>query len=263
MEDPYTGQRDSRNTGHKSLLGLITNQSPATTLETWHRRLCHRTLDSSGVNYIASRVIDIKVNDGHNCTNKICEICTLGRQHREAETNSREKAGEALSVVHTDIGGAIEMPNLKGEWYFITFTDETTCLLSISVLHSKDQALAAFQVYRARAEKASGKEMKSLRSDGGAEYMNQGLKKYLESAVIQSRVTTPHSPAQNGLAERMNRTVVESARCMLEDSKLQKEFWGPAILTAGHIHNRLPSRSHGDISPNQHWTGQVPGIWHL
>jgi len=61
----------------------------------------------------------------------------------------------------------------------------------------------------------------------------------------------------------MNRTVVESARCMLEDSKLQKEFWGPAIVTAGHIHNRLPSRSPDDISPIQHWTGQVPGIGHL
>jgi len=93
--------------------------------------------------------------------------------------------------------------------------------------------------------------------------MNQGFKKYLEGAGIQHRVSTPYSPAQKGRAERMNRTLVESARCMLEDSKLQKEFWGPAILTAGHIHNRLPSRSHGDISPIQHWTGQVPGIGHL
>ena len=60
MEDPYTGQRDSQNTGHKAHLGLITNQYPAATLETWHRTLCHRTLDSSGVNSIASRLTSAK-----------------------------------------------------------------------------------------------------------------------------------------------------------------------------------------------------------
>jgi len=123
--------------------------------------------------------------------------------------------------------------------------------------------IVAFQAYRARAEKASGKEIKLLQSDGGGEYINQGFKKYLEGAGIQHRVSTPYSPAQNGLAERMNRTLVVSVRCMLEDSKLPKEFWGPAIVTAGHIHNRLPSWSHGDISPIQHWTGHVPGIGHL
>jgi len=141
IEKASTGQRDLRITGHEAHLGLITNQSPATTLETWHHRLCHRTLDTSGVNYIASRVLDMKIKDGNNCTNKICAICTLGRQQREAETKSRAKAGEVLSVVHIDICGPMETPSMKGEWYFITFTDETTGRVSISLLRSKDQAL--------------------------------------------------------------------------------------------------------------------------
>jgi len=166
-------------------------------------------------------------------------------------------------VVHLDICGPMETLSLNGERYFITFTDETSGRVSINLLHSKDQALASFQAYSARAEKVSGKEIKSLRSDGGGEYMNNQFKKYLENAGIQHRVTPPYSPSQNGLAERMNRTLVESGRCMLADSKLEKRFWGPAVLTAAHVHNRVPSRSHGDISPLQHWTGQLPGIGHL
>jgi len=31
----------------------------------------------------------------------------------------------------------------------------------------------------------------------------------------------------------------------------------------GHVYNRLPSRSHDNISPLQHWTGKLPSIGHL
>jgi len=56
---------------------------------------------------------------------------------------------------------------------------------------------------------------------------------------------------------------MESARCVLEDSKLGKEFWVYAVLAGAHIHNRLPSRTHNNLSPLQHWTGKEPGIDHL
>jgi len=56
---------------------------------------------------------------------------------------------------------------------------------------------------------------------------------------------------------------MENARCILEDSGLGKQFWGHAVLTAGHIHNRLPSRSQNNPSPLEHWTGKLPEIGHL
>jgi len=86
---------------------------------------------------------------------------------------------------------------------------------------------------------------------------------YLENAGIQHHVTPPYSSSQNGPAETMNRTLVESAQCMLADSKLEKRFWGPAVLIAAHIPNRVLTRSHGDVSLLPHWTGQEPGIRHI
>ena len=111
----------------------------------------------------------------------------------------------------------------------------------------------------------SGKEIRSLRSDGGGEYLSGRFKnlKYLAEAGIQQIVSPPYSPAQNGLAEQMNRTIMDTARCLLEDSKLDKEFWGYAVLTAAHIRNRLPLRSHHDMLPLEHWTGKQPDIGHL
>jgi len=105
--------------------------------------------------------------------------------------------------------------------------------------------------------------MKAFRSYGSGEYLNEEFKKYLVKSGIQYIISPPYTPSQNHLAERMNRTLMQSARCILEDSKLKHEFWGHAVLTAAHIHNRLPSRSHQDRSPNEHWTGKVPQIRHL
>jgi len=75
-------------------------------------------------------------------------------------------------------------------------------------------------------------------------------------------VSPPYSPKQNGLAERANRTLMEGAQCMIEDSRLTKPFWGYAVTTAAHIHNRLPSRLHEYKSPLEHWTGETPSIGH-
>jgi len=61
----------------------------------------------------------------------------------------------------------------------------------------------------------------------------------------------------------MNRTLVEDPQCLLQDLKLDNSFWGHAVLTTAHIHNRLPSRSHQNASPLAHWTGKEPGIGHV
>ncbi|CAH2109249.1 unnamed protein product [Euphydryas editha] len=55
---------------------------------------------------------------------------------------------------------------------------------------------------------------------------------------IVLQTTCPYTPEQNGLCERMNRTLVEKARCMLFDAQLSKMFWAEATNTAVYLHNR-------------------------
>ena len=255
--------RRTQNEIDEANLGLTTNQSPSASLEVWHRRLCHRTLDDTSVKYIMSRVQDMQLSNTEVPNSTICGVCALGRQHKEAGTKTRERTEEILAVVHSDLCGPMQTVGLSGEKYFITFIDEASGRISLSLLRTKDEALTAFQNYRMRAEKSSGKVVKALRTDGGGEYLGKDFKKYLDEAGIQHRISPPYSPAQNGRAERANRTIMENARCILEDSKLGKEFWGQAVLTAAHIHNHLPSHSHNDMAPLEYWTGKVPGVGHL
>ena len=49
------------------------------------------------------------------------------------------------------------------------------------------------------------------------------------------------TPAQNGVAERKNRHLLEVARALLFQMSVPKPFWADAISTACFLINRLPS----------------------
>lgn len=198
-------------------LGLATNQSPSAILETWHRRLYHCTLDTSTIHYLSLKIVDLIISETKKPTPKICGICAQGRQHKAAETKRRERATELVHVIHTDLCGPMQISTVDSEKYFIAFNDEMSGRVSVCLLTSKNGALDAFQTYRARAEKSSGREMKSLRSDGGGEHLGKQFQLYLREAGILYMITPPYSPAQNGLVERINCMLMESARCILQD----------------------------------------------
>jgi len=225
----------------KANIGLATNKPKPVTLEVWHRRLGHRTLGEHTIQFLQPRVSEllIKCSKDMEKQKEICGTCAIGRQHREAMTGTREKAVELLEVVHSDICGPLQVNTISGERYFITFIDEWSGHIAITLLKAKSEALGAFQAYKMRAEKEAGKEIKAFKTDGGGEYINNQFKSYLRNCGIAHRISPPYTPKNNGLAERANRTLMELARCMIADAELDKAFWGFAVTTAAHIHNRL------------------------
>jgi len=62
----------------------------------------------------------------------------------------------------------------------------------------------------------------------------------INSNISVQQFTVPHNPQQNGRAERFNGTLISSAKSLLNDSQLSKEFWEYAVETANYIHNRIP-----------------------
>ncbi|WVZ86727.1 hypothetical protein U9M48_033466 [Paspalum notatum var. saurae] len=68
------------------------------------------------------------------------------------------------------------------------------------------------------------------------------MKADLKSAnLYRLRGTTIIGDAANGVAERMNRTIISRARCMLSNAGLKKRFWAEAVSTACYLINRSPS----------------------
>lgn len=87
------------------------------------------------------------------------------------------------------------------------------------------------------SEKKLGKQTKTIRTDNGTEYTSHKFENYLRNHGIQHELTVPYTPQQNGIAERMNRTIIEAARCM------PKSFWAEAVTTAAYIRNRCSTRA--------------------
>ena len=96
------------------------------------------------------------------------------------------------------------------------------------------------------------KSVKILRSD------NDG--KYKSECRIRHEFTVPKTPEQNGVAERLNRVLVEKVRTMSVQSRLPHNFWAEALTTALHVHNLSPSRVSGDKTARELFTGKTPNI---
>lgn len=60
---------------------------------------------------------------------------------------------------------------------------------------------------------------------------------------------------QNGVAERMVRTLLEKLRCMLSYSEWRKFFWAKALKYVNHLINRVPTFVIGGKTPIEQWSG--------
>lgn len=74
-----------------------------------------------------------------------------------------------------------------------------------------------------------------MRSDSDGVFCNRDFDSYLKKTGVIHQKSNPYTPEQNELFERMNRTLIEKARCILFDAKLGKEFWTEAIYTAVYL----------------------------
>ena len=107
------------------------------------------------------------------------------------------------------------------------------------------------------------KKMKILRSDNGGEYTSKEFSNYLKEKGIQHQLSIPRTPQQNGVAERMNRTIQETARSMMYNAGQDKKFWAEAVCTAIIIRIRSPTVAVDNMTPYECFYGSKPDVSHF
>ena len=60
-----------------------------------------------------------------------------------------------------------------------------------------------------------GVSLQKFVSDGGGEYVSKKFLNFCKARGIEKHLTVPYTPQQNGVAERMNRTLMEMTQSML------------------------------------------------
>lgn len=112
-------------------------------------------------------------------------------------------------------------------------------------------------------EKQTNRKVKKLRTDNGLEFCNDKFNQYCRKEGILRHLTVPGTPQQNGLAERMNRTLLERVRCMLTNVGLPRIFWAEAVKTASYLINRCSSTAIDLKTPQEAWSGRSSDYSHI
>ncbi|CAI7796238.1 unnamed protein product [Closterium sp. NIES-53] len=139
----------------------------------------------------------------------------------------------------------------------ITFIDAATRYVWHLNLPSRDMVLEAFAAWLPVAERESGVKLKSFQSDGGGKYTSQRFKQYLAERGIKQLLSLPYAHQQQGVAERMNRTLQNTMRKLLRGMRLSNHQRPAALDHAVMLHNLLSSSSlPNNASPHLLWTGK-------
>ena len=170
---------------------------------------------------------------------------------------------EPLALVHSDLCGPLSIPSLSGTRYVLTMTDDFSRFTWLYFLKKKDETLSKFKQFRAMIELQSNFKIKAIRSDKGEEYTTKAFQAYCDEFGILRQYTQSHTPHQNGVAERKNRTLLEKARCMAFESKIPAYLWSEAVATANYLVNRTPTQGNAGMTPYEKLTGNQPSLKHL
>lgn len=228
-------------------------------IDIWHERLGHVNERDLKVMLKSGLVHGMKFNDSEKLSE--CEVCAREKlTSKPFPTGDKERTRELLEIVHTDICGPMRHASVGGKKYFVTFIDNKSRWCEVYFIKNKSEVLEVFKRYKAEAETFTGCKIKFLQSDNGLEYVNREFDQVLRSNGIKRRLTVPHTPQQNGVAERKNRTLVEMARCMMRQAGSSPAFWAEAINTACYVRNRCPTSALNGGIPFTEWTGKIPTV---
>ncbi|KAJ4736375.1 Transposon Ty1-NL2 Gag-Pol polyprotein [Rhynchospora pubera] len=225
----------------------------------WHKRLGH--MSDKGMKVLASKEL---LPTMKSVEIDFCEDCVFGKQKRVSFSKvGRERKEKKLELVHTDVWGPAPVQSHSGSLYYVTFIDDSTRKVWVYFLKHKSDVFGVFKKWKAEVENESGCKLKSLRSDNGGEYDGANFKGFCAEHGVKLVRTVPNRPQQNGIAERMNRTLNKRARAMRLHAGLPKVFWAEAINTAAYLINRSPSMALGLELPQEKWSGKKVSLSHL
>jgi len=206
----------------------------------WHRRLGH--LNQRSMELMLKKDLVNHLDCNLRGEVGVCEPCIGGKQSSISFQCSKTTTSKPLELVHSDVCGKMGKKSIGGAEYFMTLLDDFTHYTWVYPLKTKDEVFQKFKEWQKEVENFTGKRVITLRSDNGGEYASHRFKEHLKACGIRHEFSIPRTPQQNGVAERLNRTLVEATRSMLLDADLPKQYWAEAVNTAAYLRNRCPTK---------------------
>ncbi len=200
---------------------------------------------------------------------KDCDICVRAKRTKLQRHAAATRAREPLERVFIDFWGPYRRGSATGDEYILTITDDCTRYgwIFLTKDRSSKTLKKLFRKWQRQVERQSGKKVKRVRMDNISEF--KALAEDLEDEGMVIEFITPYTHEQNGVAERMNRTLLTIMRALIFDSRMPKNLWPFAAETATYIRNRTvlvtPATGESKIkrTPYELWTGKELHLEHM
>ncbi|CAI7851077.1 unnamed protein product [Closterium sp. NIES-53] len=234
----------------------VSARSGETDWATAHRRLGHvampllKQLEKDGA------VKGLKLNGQLPDDN--CDICLLSKFTRFPFHSVTGRSKKLLELVHMDLVGPLPVQGHKGERYFLTIVDDWSRIMWAYPLKQKDHAASTIKKdWLPFFEKQAECVVKRIRTDRGGEFLGAETTAWLKKQGIQRELTTAYTPQSNGVAERVNRTILETARALLIESGVVNSMWPHAVRHATVARNRVLTKVGNEWwVPLERWLGR-------
>ncbi|KAG7594152.1 Reverse transcriptase RNA-dependent DNA polymerase [Arabidopsis thaliana x Arabidopsis arenosa] len=210
----------------------------STSDEVWHQRLGHPHAE---ILQHLSRTEAISVNKR---TNKLCESCQLGKSAQLPFSSSTFVATKPLERLHCDLWGPAPVCSSQGFKYYVIFIDNFSRYCWFYPLKNKSDFYSVFLLFQTFVENQLNQKIKMFQWDGGGEFVSNQFVAHLAQCGIKQLISCPHTPQQNGLAERKHRHLTELGLSMLFHGKVPQQYWVEAFFTANYLSNLLPTTAH-------------------
>ncbi|CAB3248534.1 unnamed protein product [Arctia plantaginis] len=192
-----------------------------------------------------------------------CATCIQNKMHNLPFQNNRRKAEEILEIVHTDVNGPHQTTGYNGEKYFLSFIDDYSKLTKVYCIKTKDEVCDYLIQYVNEVQNLTGKMIKELRCDNGKEYMNARVFRFAKEKGIVIKPCPAYVHELNGTAERYNRSLMDIARCLLYEAKVDRRFWPEVIMSAAYLKNRTLTNNIGFKTPYEIFFNRRPSVKNL
>jgi hypothetical protein len=214
---------NSKTTSHEAL------NATKLSWETWHKRFRH--IGYSRLQNVVKNNIVEGFKPDLKSPKPDCIPCVAAKMSHKPFPATATRTTKLRQLTHIDLWGKYPVNSIQGHQYYILFVDDYSRHVKVEFLKAKSEAQQRVQEYLAYHIARNNTPL-AIRVDRGTEFINETTKTWCAQRGIEIQMTAPYSPSQNGIAERMNRTLVELAHAIICAQKLPKFLWECAVSHA-------------------------------
>ncbi|PKU77239.1 Retrovirus-related Pol polyprotein from transposon TNT 1-94 [Dendrobium catenatum] len=193
----------------------------------------------------------------------VCNSCMYCKGQKLVFDSSVSRTSSPLELVHSDVWGPSPIQSHQGFSYYVIFVDDFSRFTWLFPILHKSDVTNTFISFTKFIERQTSLKLKTIRTDGGGEFVNNAFQSFTKIAGIRHQYSCAYTPQQNGVAERKHRHIISTTRTLLHTAALPMTFWLEAAQTAVYLINLMPSLTTKNLTPLTRMFNIQPSYEHL